>query len=73
MAAENLRAIQAGVSYPQSTFSSITGLQKAALRTARRKGLRVRYVGSRAFILGDDWLRFVAEHGDDEHRGGAVA
>jgi hypothetical protein len=61
-------AIVAGVSYPLTAFSRISGLRKHAIRSARRKGLRVRYVGGRAFISGDDWLVFIEEHGDVEPR-----
>ena len=41
----------------------VTGLGKAALRTARGAGLSVRYVGGRGWILGRDWIDYVIEHG----------
>ncbi len=70
MASLSVPAIEANVSYPLASFCQITQLGKHALRSARREGLRVRYVGSRAFIDGSDWLDFVRTKGDDAHRGG---
>lgn len=35
------------------------GLGTAAMRTARRQGLKVRQVGRRRFVLGKDLLDFV--------------
>ena len=75
MSASNVvpvEVIQQNVSYPLPVFSRVTGLGKHALRAARRAGLRVLYIGNRAFVNGSDWLRFVEENGADGHRG-AVA
>jgi hypothetical protein len=35
------------------------GLGQAALREARRGGLKVRYVGRRGFVLGADLIDFI--------------
>ena len=55
--------VESGKSYPIKTFREITGLGTMAMREARQKGLLVRRVGLRSFILGTDWLSFVEEHG----------
>jgi len=36
------------------------GITDAWLRTARRRGLRVRYAGRRAFVTGADFVRYIA-------------
>lgn len=38
------------------------GLGTAALRTARRKGLIVRRIGRRSFVMGRDLLQYLDEH-----------
>lgn len=55
--------IEAGKVYPIATFRTLTGMGTAALREARKKGLLVRRVGLRSFVLGQDFLDFVREHG----------
>lgn len=40
------------------------GLGTAALRTARRKGLKVRRVGRRGFVLGRDVMNYVERDGN---------
>ena len=57
------RVIRAGECYPLQTFKECTGQGTAALRRARQQGLVIRRVGLRSFILGQDWLDFVAKHG----------
>ena len=57
------RVIRAGECYPLQTFKQYTGQGTTALRRARQQGLPVRRVGLRSFILGQDWLDFVAQHG----------
>lgn len=56
-AAEHI--IRAGEAYPLPVFKRISGLRDAAMRAARRNGLPIRKVGTRSYILGDDWLRFL--------------
>ncbi|NQT17365.1 MAG: hypothetical protein HQ582_31715 [Planctomycetes bacterium] len=49
--------------YSLDAFRKLTGMKAAAIRKARQKGLKVRRVGLRSYILGADWIRFVEEHG----------
>ena len=37
------------------------------LRTARRRGLRVRYAGKRGFVAGSEFLRYIEAEGQEEH------
>jgi hypothetical protein len=39
--------------------------KEAAMRTARRKGLKVKYMGGRGYILGSAIIAHVTEHGKD--------
>lgn len=39
------------------------GWSSAAFRSARRKGLSVRYMAGRGYVKGDDLITFVMEHG----------
>ena len=39
------------------------GIGSAAMRSARRDGLPVRYVGRRGFVSGDDLIQWVKSHG----------
>ena len=48
--------IVAGASYPLKEFQRRTSLGSAAIRRARKDGLKVRRVGRHSFILGEDWL-----------------
>ena len=50
------RCIERGRSYPLDEFCRITRLGKWALRSARRAGLEVRYLGGRAWVSGDAWF-----------------
>lgn len=55
--------IRADECYPLPVFKKLTGMGAAALREARRKGLPVRRIGLRAFVLGRDFMEFVENHG----------
>ena len=44
--------IRADTLYALPTFMLKSGLGQAAMRTARRNGLRVRRIGRRAYVLG---------------------
>jgi hypothetical protein len=46
-------------------FSTVSGLKKTALRTARENGLKVRYMGNRAFVMSDDFFSYLKEHGKE--------
>lgn len=54
--------ISANQAYSLEQVRQRLGLGTAALRTARRKGLIVRRVGRRSFIMGRDLLIFLEEH-----------
>lgn len=49
--------------YTFSTFSKLTGVGKAGIREARRKGLEVRYDGRGGWILGQWWIDYVITNG----------
>lgn len=57
----SLGAIAADQSYPLPTFMRLTGLSLWAMRQARRKGLKLRTVGRRKFVLGSDWLKYLEQ------------
>ncbi|MCC7419535.1 MAG: hypothetical protein IT428_04600 [Planctomycetaceae bacterium] len=52
---DGLGIIRSGESYPLSIFGRLVGLGKAALRQARREGLKIRQQGNRSFVLAEDW------------------
>jgi hypothetical protein len=60
---EDLAAIRPEEQYPLELFESMVGLGRAALREARRKGLKVEYVHGRAFVRGSDWLSYCDSEG----------
>lgn len=78
-----LGIIRAGESYPLSIFSRLAGLGPAALRSARRQGLRVCQGGGRRWVLGRDWIDYLdrtnpsagslTEGRDDVDAAGAVS
>lgn len=55
--------IERGKVYPLPQFSEMSGLGARAIRSARRKGLRVRRVGRRGFVSGDDFIDYLEQHG----------
>ena len=48
-----------GTVYRLDEFQRVSGLGKAAMRTARRQGLRVRRAGGRAFVHADDFIEYL--------------
>jgi predicted deacetylase len=58
--------IVSGELYTLDEVQARLKLGKAAMRSARRQGLRVRYFAGRAYVLGSDLVGFIAEHGKDE-------
>ncbi len=52
--------IRSGESYALEEFKRRVGLSTWALRKARSHGLVVRYRHGRAFVLGSDWLDYLA-------------
>lgn len=51
--------IRPDVCYPLRTFMQLAGLGRHAMRSARRKGLRVRRTANRAFVMGADWMEYL--------------
>lgn len=54
--------------YPLATFQKLSGMGRAALRSARRAGLEIKYVGGRAYILGKAFIDFVQANGKESVR-----
>jgi hypothetical protein len=50
-----------GATYTLPAFMHATGLSRSALREMRRQGFRVCRVSKRAFVLADDFARFLSE------------
>jgi len=59
-----LGAIRRDEGYPLDFFKSISGLKVAAIRSMKKRGLKIRRIGEngggQAFILGSDFLDFLA-------------
>ena len=55
--------ILADAAYSLAQVKERIGLGTAAIRTARRKGLIVRRIGRRTFVMGRDLLAYIDEHG----------
>ena len=51
--------------YTLDEIKTRLGLGVAAMRTARRRGLTVRRIGRRAFVLGRDIITYIEEAGQD--------
>lgn len=62
---EDLAGIDPALQYPLERFEQIAGLGRAALREARRKGLKVTYIHGRAFVRGSDWMDYCDSKGKD--------
>jgi hypothetical protein len=54
-----LGPILADAVYPIGVFCRLAGINKWALREAKRRGLKVKKIGVRAFVSGRDFLEFV--------------
>jgi hypothetical protein len=52
-------AIEPGLFYGIEEFKRQTRWGAHAMRTARRNGLRVRYLGGRAFVHADDFFAYL--------------
>ena len=50
-----------GASYSLAEFERRSGLGRFAMQQLRRRGLVVRRISGRAFILGSDFNRFLVE------------
>lgn len=56
MATKTSPGIDPSILYTLTDFQRLTGLGRWAMRQARRKGLRVRRIGGRAYVLGSDFV-----------------
>lgn len=59
VASQAVGEVRADCVYQLDELKTRTGLGTAALRTARRRGLRVRKIGRKGFVLGADFLAYV--------------
>ena len=55
--------IEPAAVYTLPEFMGRTGFTKSAMREARRKGLKVRRIGKRAFVFGRDAIEFIETTG----------
>jgi hypothetical protein len=62
-AAPTLAAIRADEALTVPDFLSRTGLGQKSLRKAKAQGLPVRRIGRRCYIIGRDWLDYLARQG----------
>jgi hypothetical protein len=58
--------ISAGDIYGIAEFRRRTGLQQWAIRTLRKRGLRVHKIGNKLFVTGDDFLAYLREQAEHE-------
>lgn len=72
-ATRGLAPIEADKAYPLPVFSEISGLNKSAMRSARRGGLVVRRLGNRGFVEGAEFLRYLRECGKVVEADGGVS
>ncbi len=54
--------ISADCAYDLAQVKNRLGLGPAAIRTARRKGLIVRRIGRKSFVMGRDILTYLDQH-----------
>lgn len=60
--ADSSGAISSYEIYTLDEIDRRLGLGKTALRTARRRGLQVRRIGRKAFVLGRDLIDYLDQH-----------
>jgi hypothetical protein len=56
------KSVEPGILYSLDDIMARSGMGKTALRMARRSGLNVKYVGSRGYVLGRDFIDWVLEN-----------
>ena len=57
--ADELAPISPDLLYPLPALQRISGMGEAALRSARRSGLQVRYSGGRCYVYGRHYIEFI--------------
>ena len=65
MATAVCEPIRVDEAYTLSEFMRRTGLKEGAMKEARKRGLRVTYTSTRAFVKGADWLRYLDSQATD--------
>jgi len=55
--------------YPLPTFMAAFGFTKSSMRAARRRGLRVLYIGKKAFVRGSDAISYIDTFGAEQRPG----
>lgn len=60
---EDLAPIRPDEQYPLEVLERHAGQGRAAMRQARRNGLRVTYVSGRCYVLGRDWMDYCDQQG----------
>jgi hypothetical protein len=61
-------SIRRDEAYPLTDFRAITRMTPSSVRSACRNGLATRKVGKRVFILGSDFLDYLASTDHSGHR-----
>ena len=69
----SIGSINAGSSYTKRQFIAATGLGLKSFRDAMRDGLPVKSAGRNYYILGSDWLAWLASRPNVEGAGTAAA
>ena len=59
---ESVGVISVNEAYTLDQVKSRLGIGTSALRTARHKGLQVRRIGRKSFVMGRDILAYLDEH-----------
>lgn len=62
------RPIESNVDYPVEVFLRYTGMTDSGLRKEQRKGLIVRFTGSRRMVLGLHWIEHRERQAKEEER-----
>jgi hypothetical protein len=60
----DLAEIVPGAAYPIPLFKRKTGIGDWGFRTARKEGLPIRRAGGKPFVLGSDFLEYLARQSD---------
>lgn len=66
-----LAPIENGATYPLDEFQRRSGLGRHAMRQARKDGLKVRRLGGRAYVRGEDFNTFLEQLPADNQSEGA--
>lgn len=60
--------VEPGVLYRLEEAMGRLGWADAAMRTARRNGLKVMYLGNRGYVMGEELIGYISRHAAAEHR-----